>query len=258
MKKILKSEKPLLLSFNLIFIKQWFKPEKYPIDYAKKRFISPKGFKLKLVGKIYTIKLKNGQEKEFGWIINEGYPKGDSDYFIATEEIVADKPEPFKELKKVKWAIFNAENGERVSDYFDWITSYGLVKGQSPYFRGEIDRKEALFTLDKQETDWYQKIRDRGALTGESDYYWGKNNGYYALYNIKTGEKLTPDFKSSVLAGAVVGTSENLVVGSFGEEIFFIYDIKEKKIVSPEFDEDKLIEILKHGDLEKALAELTS
>jgi len=211
---------------------------------------------LRLSGKVYLIKLKNGEEKGFGWIINEGYPKGKSDYFIATEEIVTDKPEPYKELKKVKWAIYSGENGKRVSDYFNWITTHGLVKGQSKYFRGEIDKNEALFTLDGQKTDWYQKIRDRGALTGESKYYWGKTNGYYALYDIDTGRKLTPDFKSSVLAGAVVGTSENLIVGSFGEEIFFIYDIKEGKIVSPEFDEDKLIEILKHGNLERALAEL--
>jgi hypothetical protein len=56
----------------------------------------------------------------------------------------------------------------------------------------------------------------------------------------------------------LLGKSENLVVGSFGEEIFFIYSIEKKEIVSPEFDEHKLIEILKHGDLEKALEELNS
>jgi len=171
----------------------------------------------------FVIRLQNGEEKAFGWILNEGFPKGQSIYFIATEEIVLDKDNPVKHLKNVKWAIYSGENGERLTDFFDWITPLGLVKGQSPYFRGEKNKKEALFTLDEQKTDWYQKIRDRGALTGESNYYWGKQNGYYALYDITNGKKLTPDFKSSVIAGALVGRSKNLVVGSFGEEIFFIY-----------------------------------
>jgi len=203
-----------------------------------------------------VIKLENGKEKAFGWIINEGYPKNQSEYFIATEEIILDKEEPIKYLKKVKWAIYSGIDGKKLTEDFNWISPLGIVKNQSPYYRGERDKKEALFTMNGQKTDWFQKIRDRGALTGESNYFWGKQNGHYALYNIQTGEKITPDFKSSVLAGALLGKSKNLVVGSFGEEIFFIYNIEEGKIVSPEFDEHALIEILKHGDLERALEEL--
>ena len=203
------------------------------------------------------LKLKNGKEKDFGWIFNEGYLKGTTVYFIATEETIKDKENPLLYLKKVKWAIYSGENGERLTDYFDWISPLGLVKGNSSYFRGEKDNREALFNLDGIKTNWFQKIRDRGALTGESSYYWGKINGWYALYDINTDEKITDDFKSSVLAGAVVGKSDRFVVGSYGDEIFFIYDIKDKKIVSKEFDEDKLIEILKGGgDLEKALNSL--
>ncbi len=213
---------------------------------------------MKRVNNRIVIELENGKEKAFGWVLKEGYPKNQSKYFIATEEIILDKEEPVKYLKSVKWAIYSSENGERLTDYFNWISPLGLVRNQSPYFRGEKERKEALFTIDGQITNWYQKIRDRGALTGESKYYWGKLNGKYALYNIENGEKLTPDFKSSVLAGALLGKSETLIVGSFGEEIFFIYDIKQQEIVSPEFDEHKLIEILKHGDLERALKELNS
>ena len=191
-------------------------------------------------------------KKRFGYIIQEGAIKGESPYVIATEEEVKDS----RDLLKVKWAIYVYETKERVSDYFDWINPQGLVKGQSPYFRVSKDKKEALFSLDGQVSSWFRKIRDRGALTGESDYFWAKEKAHYSLYHIQTGEKITPDFKSSVIAGAVIGKSPNLVVGSFGDEIFFIYDIEAKKIVSKEFDEDKLIEILKHGDLEKALNEL--
>ncbi len=191
----------------------------------------------------------------FGWIFESGVLKGESNYFIATEETILDKEKPFVAMKYVKWAIYEKNTNRKLTDDFDWISTVGVVKGQSSFFRGTLDKKEALFTLDGRITEWFDKIRDRGALTGESFYFWGKQNKHYALYNIKTGEKLTPDFKSSVLAGAVLGRG-NFVVGSFGEEIFFIYDIDSKKIVSPEFDEDKLIEILKHGDLDKALKEL--
>ncbi len=190
--------------------------------------------------------------ERFTYYFKEGFPKGESEYFIATTEPL-DKENPLKDLKKVKWAIYNRE-GEQVSQLFDWISPLGLVKGQSPYFRGTKEGKEAIFTVEKQITDWFEKIRDRGALTGESPYFWGKKNKTFALYNIETGEKLTPDFKSSVLAGALIGVSK-YVVGSYGEEIFFIYDFEKKEKISRDFDEDELIYILRElkGDLEKAL-----
>lgn len=186
---------------------------------------------------------------KFGYILQEGAIKGESPYIIATEDNVNSS----QDLLKVKWAIYVYETGERVSEFFDWISPNGIVKGQSPYFRATLDKKEAIFSLEKQETQWFRKMRDRGALTGESDFYWAKEKAHYALYSIKTGEKLTPDFKSSVLFGAVIGDTDNLVIGSFGHEIFFIYDINNKEIVSKEFDEDKLIEILKLNSIEKAL-----
>ncbi len=190
--------------------------------------------------------------ENFSYFFKEGLPKGESDYFIATEDNI-NKNDPLRDLKNVRWAIYDRE-GKRVSDFFDWISPLGLVKGQSPYFRGTKDKKEALFTLEAQITPWFEKIRDRGALTGESIYFWGKKNRVFSLYNVKTGEKLTPDFKSSVLAGAVIGVSK-YVVGSYGEEIFFIYDFERKEKVSRDFDEDELIYILRNlkGNLEKAL-----
>jgi hypothetical protein len=199
---------------------------------------------------------KNKVSKDFGWIFESGAVKGESNYFIATEETILDKEKPFIAMKDVKWAIYELNTNKKLTDEFDWISTVGVVKGQSAFFRGTLNKKEAIFTLEGRVSEWFDKIRDKGVLTGESFYFWGKSNKHYALYHIKTGEKLTPDFKSSVLAGAVLGRG-NFVVGSFGEEIFFIYDIVSQKIVSPEFDEDKLIEILKHGDLDKALKELT-
>ncbi len=189
---------------------------------------------------------------KFTYYFKEGFPKGDSDYIIATEEPL-NQENPLIDLKKVKWAIYDRE-GNRLTDFFDWISPLGLVKGQSPYFRVTKDGKDAIFSLQGQITPWFRKIRDRGALTGESKYYWGKKEKTFALYDIETGEKLTPEFKSSVLAGAVIGVSK-YVVGSYGEEIFFIYDFHTGEKISRDFDEDELIYILKElkGNLEKAL-----
>ncbi len=188
----------------------------------------------------------------FSYYFKEGLPKGESRYFIATEEDI-NKENPLKDLKNVTWAIYD-EKGNRVTEFFDWISPLGLVKNQSPYFRATKNNKEAIFTLEGQITDWFDKIRDRGALTGESEYFWGKKGKTFALYSIKTGEKLTPDFRSSVIAGAVIGVSR-YVVGSYGDEIFFIYDFEKQKKISPEFDEDRLIYILRElkGNLEKAV-----
>ncbi|HBT98740.1 MAG TPA: hypothetical protein DEA57_04615, partial [Sulfurihydrogenibium sp.] len=91
--------------------------------------------------------------------------------------------------------------------------------------------------------------------TGESKYFWGKKNGKYAIYDVETGEKLTEDFKSSVIAGVIIGRG-TYFVGSFGNEIFYIFDLKTGERLTKEFDEHKLIEILKHGDLEKAVDEI--
>ncbi|WP_457638778.1 hypothetical protein [Persephonella sp.] len=202
--------------------------------------------------------VSNGQkEVTFGWVFKEGAFKNQSEYFIATEDSVKNAENLSIGIKKARWAVYSIKTLKRVSPVFDWISPLGLVKGQSPYYRGTLNGKEALFTLTGQKTDWFDKIRDRGALTGESPYYWGKKNGYYALYHIETGKKLTEDFKSSVIAGALLGRG-SLVVGSYGEEIFFIYDIEKKEKISPEFDEDALIQILKHGDLERALKELSA
>ncbi|WP_457627092.1 hypothetical protein [Persephonella sp.] len=200
----------------------------------------------------------NGEKRvTFGWVLNEGAFKGQSEYFIATKDSVKDADNLSIGMKNARWAIYSIKTLEKVSPVFNWISPLGLVRGQSPYYRGSLDGKEALFTLEEQITDWFDKIRDRGALTGESSYYWGKKDGFYALYDIETGKKLTDNFKSSVIAGALLGRG-SYVVGSYGEEIFFIYDIQTGKIISPEFDEDTLIQILKHGNLERALEELTA
>lgn len=196
---------------------------------------------------------ENNDEK-FGYIFKEGLVKGESEYFVATKEIVKDKNNYLQHLKYVKWSIYN-KSMEKLTEDFDWIYPKGVIKNQSPYYLAKNGDFEALYTLEKQITEEFEKIRDRGALTGESIYFWGKKNKKYALYNVITGEKLTDDYKSSVIAGVVIGKG-TFYVGSYGEEIFYIFDLKTGERLTKAFDEHKLIEILKHGDLEKAVDEI--
>lgn len=184
------------------------------------------------------------------YIFKEGYLKGDTNYFVATDQ----QFENISQLNKLRWALYSIELG-RVSDYFDWIHTSGIVKGQSIYYKAQKGSLEALYTLEKKVTQDFEKIRDRGALTGESQYFWGKKNGKFAIYDIKTGEKLTEDYKSSVLAGVILGQG-SYYVGSYGDEIFYIFDLKTGKKLTKGFDEHKLIEILKDGSLEKAVEEI--
>ena len=203
---------------------------------------------------VFYFEDENKKSQDFGYVFNVGLPKGESEYFLATEEIIKNKPDYLKHLKNVKWAIYD-KNFERKTDYHCWIHTAGLVKGQSIYYKVEESDKEALFTLNGQKTEFFEKIRDRGALTGESNYFWGKKNGKFAIYDVNTGEKLTEDFKSSVLAGVILGKG-TFFVGSYGEEIFYIFDLKTGERLTKAFDEHKLIEILKHGDLERAVDEI--
>lgn len=210
-----------------------------------------KSLKLVLQDSVYIHQDEKGSViGRYFYVFKEGYLKGASQYFVATEEKV-DSP---ADMNKVRWALYSINSG-RLSDYFDWVHTNGLVKGQSVYYKAQKGNFEALYTVDGKVTDDFEKIRDRGALTGESNYFWGKKNGKFAIYDITTGEKLTEDYKSSVIAGVVIGKG-NYYVGSYGEEIFYIFDLKTGKKLTKPFDEYKLIEILKHGDLEKAVEEL--
>ncbi|NPA51866.1 MAG: hypothetical protein GXO22_03125 [Aquificae bacterium] len=206
--------------------------------------------------RFYFVENNQRITEDFGYIFESGAPRGESPYFIATKQPVLKEERPTIAMKRSKWAIYDIRTRKRVTQYYDWITTKGLVQGQSIYFRAELDKHEAIFTLENQVTKWFRKIRDRGVLTGESSYYWAKEKTHYALYDIDTGKKLTEDYKSSVIAGAVIGKG-SYIVGSYGDEIFFIVDLKTGKRLTDDFDEPTLIEILKHGDLEKAVKDLT-
>jgi hypothetical protein len=51
--------------------------------------------------------LRNTEKRppNYGYVFNVGLPKKESDYFLATEQIIKDKPDYLKYLKEVKWAI---------------------------------------------------------------------------------------------------------------------------------------------------------
>lgn len=207
--------------------------------------------KLVLQNSVYVHQNEEGSViATYFYVFKEGYLKGMSEYFIATEERV----DGLAKMNKVKWAVYSINSG-KLSDYFDWVHTNGLVKGQSVYYKAQKGSFEALYTIDGKITEDFEKIRDRGALTGESRYFWGKKNGKFAIYDITTGEKLTEDYKSSVIAGVIIGKGR-YYVGSYGDEIFYIFDLDSGKKLTKPFDEHKLVQILKHGDLEKAVEEI--
>jgi hypothetical protein len=92
-----------------------------------------------------------------------------------------------------KEAIFD-ENGNRISDWFDWIDTNGLVKGESEYYRAGKDKKVAIFDVyGNKITDWFDWIYPHGLVKGECDYYIACKNKNCAVYH-KNGQKVSKDF----------------------------------------------------------------
>ncbi|WP_457621576.1 hypothetical protein, partial [Persephonella sp.] len=132
----------------------------------------------------FTVIENKDKKLILSWIFQSGFLNRESDFAVGTEKEIKNRDEALKFLNKTKWAVFNIKRCERITQYYDWISPLGLVKGQSEFFRVTEKGKEALFSLEGRKTEWFDKIRDRGALTGESCYFWGKKDGYYALYDI--------------------------------------------------------------------------
>jgi len=82
-----------------------------------------------------------------------------------------------------KKAIFH-KSGIQVSDWFDWISLSGLIKGQSPYYIARSDDKYAIFDENgKRISGWFNYIYPFGLVRGESDYYVARENWNCAVYH---------------------------------------------------------------------------
>jgi hypothetical protein len=87
-------------------------------------------------------------------------------------------------------AIFD-KNFHQVSDWYEDIYSYGLVRGKSDYYIARKDGKEALFHKSgKQITDWYKHVGRSGIVYGESDYCIIENGTRKAIFD-KDGNQLS-------------------------------------------------------------------
>jgi hypothetical protein len=128
-----------------------------------------------------------------------------------------------------RYAIFD-ENGNMISpEWFDYVDSCGLVKGQSSLYLARKDEewemfdvygnliskernsKWAIFDKDgNQITDWFDYIYEYGLLRGECDYYISCNGEECAVYH-KNGQKVSDDFPEEyVMQSEKVVFNENL------------------------------------------------
>jgi hypothetical protein len=54
-----------------------------------------------------------------------------------------------------KVAIFDVD-GNQITDWYDWIWTYGLLRGESKYFIAKKDGRLAIFNVNgKQISEWY-------------------------------------------------------------------------------------------------------
>jgi hypothetical protein len=101
--------------------------------------------------------------------------------------------------KNKKYAIFD-KDGRQISDWYDWIEPYGLVKGKSDYYFVKDNGKEAVFHKDLgQVTNWFDRIYAWGLIVYEKDeYYFGCLGENCAIYH-KNGKKVSEDFPLQVI-----------------------------------------------------------
>jgi antitoxin component YwqK of YwqJK toxin-antitoxin module len=133
-----------------------------------------------------------------------------SDYFVVRND-------------DLKEAIFN-KNGEQISDWFDWISEYGLTEGESEYYMANKNGKEAIFYKDgKQVTEWFDGVLSYGLVKGQSDYYIAIKKGKEAIFH-KDGQQITDWYSDIDESGLVKGQSDFYVARKGGKAAIFHKD----------------------------------
>jgi hypothetical protein len=123
---------------------------------------------------------------------------GKSNYFVIVSE-------------NYQRAIFNSE-GKQISDWYDWIDLYGLVRGQSDYYLVKKEDKQAIFHKNgRRISDWFDQIDISGLVFGQSDYYLVVNERKEAIFH-KDGKQISNWFDSISVSGLVEGSSDYYIV----------------------------------------------
>jgi hypothetical protein len=70
-----------------------------------------------------------------------------------------------------KQAIFD-KSCKQISDWFNLISSEGLVSGQSNYYVAKKDHRQAIFDKEgNQISKWFDRIEPYGLVEGKYNYY---------------------------------------------------------------------------------------
>ncbi len=150
-----------------------------------------------------------------------------------------------------KWAIFDLR-GNQISDWFDKIDHAGetfyLAKINKKWYMYDYSGHQIPFNFKKLSLEWFDEIKP---LTG--DLYLFRKDWKYAIFNYKTGEKLS-DWFDGILTNLLF-SEDKYYIGIKGKE-WAIYDL-DGRPVSRDFS----IEILKdvkeiRFDNEKGILEL--
>jgi len=104
-------------------------------------------------------------------------------------------------------AIFD-KDGSQISDWFDWIGTYGLIRGQSRYYIAKKNKKMAIFDKNGDRiSNWFDEIYSVGLVKGESDYYIVRENGKDAIFD-KEGSQISQWHDWIFSYGLVEGKSD--------------------------------------------------
>jgi hypothetical protein len=122
-----------------------------------------------------------------------------------------------------KEAIFN-KNGDRISQWFNWIVSDGLVKGESNYYIvAKSFFKHAIFDVDGNQISpqWFRYIYEDGLVKGESDYYLVLGDYGFAIFDLN-GNMITKEWYDWIsLEGLVKGESRYFIAKKDGKYAIF-------------------------------------
>jgi hypothetical protein len=128
-------------------------------------------------------------------------------------------------------AIFY-KDGKQVSNWYDGISSAGLVNGESDYYIASKNWKYAIFHKDgRRISDWYDAIYPDGLIRGQSDYYIADKNSKKAIFD-KSGKQVTDWLNWVDPYGLVEGQSDYYVVREVND-LYYIYKLGSKKVIGP-------------------------
>jgi antitoxin component YwqK of YwqJK toxin-antitoxin module len=146
--------------------------------------------------------------------------------WVSSAGLVRDESNYYIASENGKYAIFDVD-GNQISQWFDFIKPFGLVEGKSKYYLVREDGKMAIFDKNgKRITEWFDDISPFGLVKEESDYYIACNEGNCAIYH-KDGKKVSEDFSLENI--------EDIIKATFNEDL----GIVEMRIL---YDEPKTVE----------------